>query len=311
MADDTLFYKELLDNLSDGVYFVDAQRRITYWNKGAERITGYSSDMVVNHLCSENILTHMNVEGCLLCGGECPLYKTMEAGSYHEEEVFLHHKDGHRVPVWVKVSPIKDREGRIVGAVEVFSDNSSKVAAIKKMEELQALALLDPLTGLGNRRYCDMALLDRITELERYGWPFGLLFMDLDNFKTINDTFGHETGDEVLRVVSKTLLTSTRSNDFIGRWGGEEFLVLLSNLTRERLLELANRFRGLVSRSSFQRGGITIQVTVSIGATLAQPGESPQALMKRADDLMYRSKSLGRNRVTMDRAPREPSESVG
>ena len=290
---------------------MDAQRRITYWNKGAERITGYSSDMVVNHLCSENILTHMNVEGCLLCGGECPLYKTMEAGSYHEEEVFLHHKDGHRVPVWVKVSPIKDREGRIVGAVEVFSDNSSKVAAIKKMEELQALALLDPLTGLGNRRYCDMALLDRITELERYGWPFGLLFMDLDNFKTINDTFGHETGDEVLRVVSKTLLTSTRSNDFIGRWGGEEFLVLLSNLTREKLLELANRFRGLVSRSTIQRGGITIQVTVSIGATLAQPGESPQALMKRADDLMYRSKSLGRNRVTMDRTMRESTEGVG
>ncbi len=311
MTDGHQFYKDLLDNLSDGVYFVDAQRRITYWNKGAERITGYSRDEVVNHLCSENILTHMSVEGCLLCGGACPLNKSMDDASYHEEEVFLHHKDGHRVPIWVKVSPLKDRDGRVVGAVEVFSDNSSKVAAIKKMEELQALALLDPLTGLGNRRYCDMALLDRITELERYGWPFGLLFMDLDNFKAINDTFGHETGDEVLRVVSKTLLVSTRANDFIGRWGGEEFLVLLSNLTRERLLELANRFRGLVSRSTFQRGGITIQVTVSIGATLAQPGESPQTLMKRADDLMYRSKATGRNRVTMDRAMPEASEGIG
>ena len=103
MTDDARFYKDLIDNLSDGVYFVDANRRITYWNKGAERITGYSSDEVVNHLCSDNILTHMDRAGCLLCGGACPLHKSMEEDGHHEDEIFLHHKDGHRVPVRVKI----------------------------------------------------------------------------------------------------------------------------------------------------------------------------------------------------------------
>jgi diguanylate cyclase (GGDEF)-like protein/PAS domain S-box-containing protein len=293
------FFKSLLDNLTDGVYFVDRERRITYWNQGAERITGYESGEVMGRQCHENILMHMDGSGCLLCHGECPLVRTIEGGVIHESEVFLHHKKGHRIPVWVRVSPIKDRAGEIVGAVEVFNDNSAKVAAIKKIEELEDQALLDPLTGLGNRRYAEITLSDRLSDLSRHGWSFGALFIDVDCFKAINDNHGHEVGDMVLKMVAETLLRNTRANDFIGRWGGEEFLAVVVNVNPEKLTQVAERFRRLVGASSMDWQEHRLKVTISVGATMAKADDSSKSLVMRADALMYESKAGGRNRVTI------------
>ncbi len=296
------FFKDLLDNLSDGVYFVDRDRRILYWNRGAERITGYRADEVVGRLCFDNILMHVSPDGCALCQGLCPLARTIQDGRARENEVFLHHRDGHRVPVLVRISPLRDEGGTMAGAVEVFSDNSSKVAALRKIEELQEVALLDPLTQLGNRRYCDITLTDKFAEMGRFGWSFGVLFMDLDNFKSVNDRYGHDIGDETLRIIAKTLLTNTRTMDFIGRWGGEEFLAVILNVDAEKLVQIGERFRMLVAQSSLSLGADRISVTISTGATLASPDDTQDSLMRRADALMYRAKAEGRNRVIIGQA---------
>lgn len=293
------FFKSLLDNLTDGVYFVDRERRITYWNQGAERITGYQGEEVLGRQCHENILMHMDDAGCLLCHGDCPLVRTIKDGVVHETEVYLHHKKGHRIPVWIRASPIRDRVGKIVGAVEVFNDNSAKVAAIKKIEELEDQALLDTLTGLGNRRYTEITLSDRLSEFSRHGWSFGVLFLDVDLFKAINDNHGHDVGDMVLKMVAETLLRNTRANDFIGRWGGEEFLAVVVNVTPEKLAQVAERFRRLVGASSLDWQEHRLKVTVSVGATMAMKGDSCKSLVKRADALMYKSKNTGRNCVTV------------
>src|SRR5512138_899186 len=99
MPDEKNFYKDIIDNLYDGVYFVDRDRRITFWNKGAERITGYSSDRVIGRCCRDNILAHVAEEGTKLCSDLCPLQHAMADGNARESEAFLHHADGHRVPV--------------------------------------------------------------------------------------------------------------------------------------------------------------------------------------------------------------------
>ena len=120
-AVDTKFYQDLLDQVSDGVYFVTLDRRITYWNGGAERITGYSADEVQGHSCAEGILRHVNGAGRQLCVQGCPLRAVMKDGKPREAHVYLHHKDGQRIPVTVRGQALRDADGEIVGSVEVFS----------------------------------------------------------------------------------------------------------------------------------------------------------------------------------------------
>jgi diguanylate cyclase (GGDEF)-like protein len=167
------------------------------------------------------------------------------------------------------------------------------------MEELQQQALLDPLTGVGNRRYTEMDVVSRLEGMNRYGWPFGVAFVDIDHFKQVNDTYGHDTGDDVLKMISRTLLNSLRPFDFLGRWGGEEFVVSITYVSGDELSTVANRIRSLAEHSILSVPGSQLQVTVSIGVTPARPEDTPEALVKRADELMYRSKEAGRNRVTI------------
>ena len=293
------FFRSLLDNLFDGVYFVDEDRTITYWNKGAERITGYASDEVIGKRCADNILMHVDGEGTILCRGICPLAETLEDGTLRNTEVYLHHKNGHRVPVSVRVAPLRDAQGTISGAVEIFSDSTPRLAALERIKEVERIAYLDPLTGLANRRYTEIVLTARYEEMRRYDWRFGVVFVDIDRFKDINDTHGHAVGDEVLRMVAKTLAGSVRSFDVVGRWGGEEFIGIIANVESRELVASANRFRVLVEQSVLPVSPL-LSVTISVGATLARPEDTIAAILKRVDTLMYQSKTAGRNRVTAD-----------
>jgi PAS domain S-box-containing protein len=207
------FYRDLLDNLYDGIYFVDRDRRVTYWNASAERITGYRSSEVVNKRCRDNILIHVNDSGASLCDCGCPIEESITSGRTSETEAYLRHKDGHRIPVSIRTFPIRDSEGGITGAIEIFTDNSSRAAFLHRIEELQRMTVLDHLTGLANRRYIDMNLDARLSEMARYGWPFGVLFIDIDHFKHVNDVYGHDIGDEVLKVIAKTFINNSRPFD--------------------------------------------------------------------------------------------------
>ncbi len=296
----TGFYRDLLDNLYDGVYFVDRGRIITYWNKGAERLSGFAGGEVLGSCCRDNILVHVDHQGRMLCAEGCPLAATMEDGLERQAEIFMRHKEGHRLPVQVRVRPVRDVEGHITGAVEIFSDNSARMADLQKIEELQQQAFFDPLTALANRRYLELSLQSRLEEMARYGWRFGVLFLDVDHFKCINDRYGHETGDMALKMVAKTLANCSRSFDTVGRWGGEEFVAIVVGAEDGDIMTAAERLRQVIAHSALGAGDGTIQMTVSIGATRAAPGDTPQSLVKRADALMYRSKLAGRNCVTGD-----------
>ena len=195
LAEDS--YKELLDNFLNGIYFVDTDRRITYWNKGAERISGYTASEVVGHKCSDNILIHVDEQGRQLCMIDCPVAHTLDDQRVREAAVFLHHKAGHCVPVAVQVIPIRDASSLVIGAAEVFQDNSARFADRETIGRLQKAALIDHLTGLPNRRYLEMKLQTCLDDLKRYRFPFGIIFADIDHFKGINDTIGHPMGDEV------------------------------------------------------------------------------------------------------------------
>jgi diguanylate cyclase (GGDEF)-like protein/PAS domain S-box-containing protein len=293
------FYATLLDNLYDGVYFVNQEREITLWNKAAERITGFTKAEVLGKRCADNLLCHVDQRGNSLCKGACPLSYTLADGQPRSASVFLHHKLGHRLPVAIGVAPIPDRRGNIIGAVEIFRDDSATVAALEHLKELEDLAYLDGLTRIANRSYLEAFIVGKFNELRRLGWSFGVIFVDLDQFKQVNDTFGHQTGDLALKTVAQTLLKNCRSFDLAGRWGGEEFVCVISKLQdADQIAAVAERLRVLVENSWVPLADCSLHVTISLGVTLARLQDTPETLIQRADDLMYRSKTDGRNRVT-------------
>lgn len=291
------FYREILDNLADGVYFVDTQRRITYWNRGAEAISGYSAAEVVGRSCMDNILVHTDVEGCGLCLHGCPLQATFFDTTTRTVDLFLKHRAGHRVPVSVRVSPILDPQGCVIGGVEIFNENSSKLAALEKAALMEQLALIDPLTSTGNRRYAETVLDHHLQSFQREHHAFAVLFMDLDHFKTINDNHGHDAGDAVLQAVARTILNALRSVDFLGRWGGEEFLAILPNADQSTAPLVAARCCALVRSCSVDWHNHFIRPTVSVGVAVIQPGDTIQDLVGRADRYLYQAKLSGRDRT--------------
>ncbi len=292
------FFRDVLDNLHDGVYFIDCQRRITYWSKGAERIAGYGSTDVIGRKCADNLLCHINGEGKSICESLCPLAKSIEDGQTREAEIYLRHANGHRVPVLVRAAPLRDDSGQIVGAVETFSDNSARLAARRHVDQLRQEAESDALTGVGNRRHVERKLQLCLTGIQPTGPSFGLLFVDIDHFKTVNDIYGHDVGDRVLKMVAETMHHSLRASDCLARWGGEEFVVVIQEIDREQLLAIANKLRALVANSFFSVGPDKVQVTISIGATFGQVGDTIETIVQRADQLLYQSKLSGRNQVS-------------
>ncbi len=285
------FYKGLLDHMSDGVYFVDRNRRILYWNEGACRLTGYKAEEIIGLLCHDEILCHLDYQGNRLCHEGCPLLACLQDGSPREAKVFLRHKLGRRVPVSVRVQPIRDANGSITGAIEIFSDDTAQNDARRRTEAMRRMAFLDHLTQLPNRRFMEMALQTTFREFQTHKDPFGILVIDFDQFKKVNDSYGHLCGDRVLQQAARTLASSLRPADAVGRWGGDEFLAIVRGVTMEALQGLADRCTAIVSRTAIPVGdGRRVSLAISVGATMAQPDETAEELVHRADQLMYQKK---------------------
>jgi len=292
-------YERIIENLHDGLYFVDRDRVIIYWNKAAEQISGFTADEVVGKSCSDNILTHVDSEGNCLCTGMCPLAATMADEKPREAEIYMHHKDGHRIPVSVRVSILTDTDGKIIGGIELFTDISNQAANELRVKELEKLALLDNLTQLANRNYIEKEIQGRFEEKKRFNVPFGILFIDIDHFKKFNDIYGHDVGDDVLKFVSNTFVANARPFDLYGRWGGEEFIGIIRNISGQDLELLGSRLRLLIENSYMIHENEKLHVTVSIGATVVNEKDTIDSLIKRADTLLYKSKAAGRNCVTI------------
>jgi diguanylate cyclase (GGDEF)-like protein/PAS domain S-box-containing protein len=296
---DNITLEKLLENLFDAVYYVDLERKIIFWNKAAERITGYKKDEVIGHKCSENILRHIDENGNELCLKGCPLLDSITCGKNIEIDAFLHHKNGHRIPIIIRASPVYDNDNNITGAIEIFSDNSKILMMKDNIENLRKDLYIDQLTQVSNRRYCDMQIQSKLYELDKFGNNFGIIFIDIDNFKNFNDKYGHNTGDDVLKLIGKTISNQIRKFDIICRYGGEEFIVICSDINENIIIQLSERIRIFVERSFLVINNETIFVTISSGATIAKNGDKLNSIINRADKLMYESKKGGKNKVTI------------
>ena len=170
----------------------------------------------------------------------------------------------------------------------------------KKLEESEARALVDALTNVLNRNAYNLKIGELVHEYKRYKEEWALLVLDIDHFKKFNDTYGHKTGDKVLKSVAATVSNSIRVSDHIFRYGGEEFVVILSRINKETTKTLSEKIRREVERDYFVDGDNELKVTMSIGAAIITPEDTEASLFERADKALYQAKQNGRNQILLD-----------
>ncbi len=291
----------LFDALDECVYLLDRDRRVTYWNPAAQELARATGEVLGATHCWNDHLVQHDSEVCHTCRHPCLLGTAMITGQPRNGELHFQHQDGCRVPMAASVHPLKDGWGEVTGAIEIFKEPSCVHGTREGIVQLEKLAYLDSLTGLANRRYLEVTLLSRLQELQRYGWRFGIIFVDVDNLKALNDTFGHASGDLVIRTLGRTFADHARLCDVVGRWGGDEFIAIITGVEADQLGAVAEKFRALVEESVVSDQGRPLRVTISIGATAATPEDTIDTLISRGDQLMFQSKREGRNRVTSPR----------
>ncbi|MDO8597500.1 MAG: GGDEF domain-containing protein [Sulfuricaulis sp.] len=179
----------------------------------------------------------------------------------------------------------------------IHREYEKRLKAEHQAEEMTQVAITDPLTSIMNRRGITVGLLDAMAQAERYRTPLTVAMVDIDHFKEINDTYGHEAGDRVLKNVAAILSDALRMPDKVGRYGGEEFLIVLPHTNLAQGSKIVERIRASVSKKIFDQGAKKARLTISIGVTQFQPGEDLEQLMSHADKALYDAKKGGRNLV--------------
>ena len=197
-----------------------------------------------------------------------------------------------------------------VGAALQVSQLRSELA--RRTQELDRMSRTDHLTGLFNRRHLDDVLQATAASSRRHSFPFTVLIVDVDHFKQVNDTAGHQAGDEVLQSVARRLSEALRTEDLVGRWGGEEFLVLAPHTDLVGGQVLADRLRADIEATAVPTSAGVLRVTVSIGgAAASEPGDGVEALLRAADRSLYACKAAGRNRAEVVAMPSAPDPDLG
>lgn len=285
----------LMDNLPGMAYrcCYDEYWTMLFVSNGCRELTGYEPEELVNN-------ARVSYAELIEEGGNEEILRAVESAIGNAEpfsiEYPLVRKDGRRIWVWERGRAVED-DGELVleGIVLDISDRKALE------DELSELATRDPLTGVLNRRELSRLLEEEVVRARRYGRELSLLWIDFDHFKRINDEHGHAAGDSVLKATSRLLSDSIRSVDLIGRFGGEEFVILLPEMDRREARETAERLRRLISKTPQPLGdGKTVPLTISIGVSVfPDNGTDAGALCAAADRAMYQAKENGRDQVVL------------
>ena len=216
--------------------------------------------------------------------GLCPLAASLSDGMPREMEVYLHHKSGHRIPVLVRVNPLRNAEGIITGAIELFTDLSPEEFLWDKIQTYQRLALLDPLTELPNRRYLDQQVRSQLAQLERYQLPFGVLSFTLVNPQDFVVRYGMTNFEKALTVIAQTLRHNLRPYDVVGRYDHDEFHGIFPNVDANYLTLVGMRLLALIQNSAVEDDhGNRCVFEVHACIDIAQMGDSVVSLLERLD----------------------------
>ena len=283
----------VLNSLQTGVYIVDDDRRIVFWNDSAQRISGFLRQEVVGRLCRENILVHCDENHELLCGGACPLAETMRDGKPRSIEVYLRHKEGYRVPVRVRAAPVRDQEGRIIGAVESFDHRARAANPDHSRNRTAGGESLVEGGGLADRQSLRERLAACLLTFSERLVPFSILRIQVDQWEDWAARHGQLAAKSMLSVVGETLRNTLRPVDLIGRWNDGGFLAVIAYCTADVLESVGALLKKIVACSGIEWWGDRLSVTVSVGGASAESGDGVDSILNRAEQSLEQRRMKG------------------
>jgi len=274
-----------VEQMDEMVRITDIDGNIIYINPASEKYTQFSKEETLgknNRIFKSGAHKKEFYED---------LWKTILSGRNYKNVFINKRKNGSIYYDEKIISPLKDDDGEICCFVSTSRDVSDRVELER---QLKKLATRDALTGIYNRYKTTLIIEDQIKRSDRYNELFSLLMFDIDHFKNVNDTYGHDVGDYVLQELSRIVLQSIRETDKFGRWGGEEFMIIAPHTSQNEAMELGEKIRKDVQNHPFKD---VEKITISIGVTQYNIEEGFTALTKRVDDALYKAKENGRNQV--------------
>jgi diguanylate cyclase (GGDEF)-like protein/putative nucleotidyltransferase with HDIG domain len=297
-------YLHMLETIYDGFHIVDAQRRFVVWNRGAENLVGRAASEIIGTEWSSEILGGTGKKQALGANG-LPLSTIDDAIARGKTTMFQlpYRREGEQaVSLELQSVPLIDVDGHLHGVAEIFrnlanSSSTSKQSQTPEIKRLKLQASRDALTSVANRGELERQLRDLSDQYqENPDEPYCVIFADADHFKRINDTYGHQVGDHVLIDMAKHFTEETYSGEIVGRYGGEEFVILCPSTHLDQAVRRADRLR--CSLKNAKVGGIDrLIVSCSFGVSQVEPGDTTETVLRRADRALYAAKDAGRDRT--------------
>ena len=294
----SLFHDHLLEAMDDGVIFIDSTSKILSWNRGAERLTGISSRAACGQSWSTTMLNLRDIEGNLIRERQCPVREALASGLQNQNRYTIGHASSPRdeLAVSAHVVPVLSDNRECRGVTLLLHDVSSEHTLEERVQNLHEKATTDPLTQVANRAEFDRHLDEFLKKHLDSNQPFSLVICDIDHFKSVNDEYGHQAGDDALVSFAHLLKQSSRQDDFVARYGGEEFVLLCPDCTNSDAYQRTEKIRSALEKTpqSALNGKC---MTASFGVTEVQVGDTAETMLRRADRGLYQAKEDGRNQV--------------
>ena len=292
-----MFQAKLLDNMLSAVVFIDTAGRVTLWNHGAERLTGIAYSTLRNRPWQPELLNMSDERGGRISEADCPVHTAIACGVQSLRRLTIDGRGGRPVAVDAHAIPVTSESGVTQGAVLLFHDASSETSLERRCQSLHEKATKDPMTQVANRAEFDRVHGAFVAAHQRQQLPCSLLICDLDRFKTVNDTYGHQAGDDAIQSLASLLKRSCRPGDLVARVSaGKSLSCCGADCGNAATVRRAEQIRKALSRTPQPRmEGRT--VTVSFGVTEVQPGDTPDTMLRLADRALLMAKAQGRNCV--------------
>lgn len=293
---EAIFQAKLLENMYDAVVFVDAGLRVTAWNRGAERLTGITGNSIRQSQWQTEILRMSDEKGHPVKDCDCPVLCAIHSGVQSLRRMTVWGRSGKPVAVDVHTIPVASHDGSVEGAILLMHDASSESSLEQRCQTLYEKATKDPMTQVANRAEFDRVHHLFVAAHQQQQVPCAMIICDLDRFKLVNDSYGHQAGDDCIKSLAAILKNACRPGDLVARYGGEEFVVLCADCDNATAARRAEQIRkALAELPQPKLSGQTI--SASFGATEVQPGDTPETMLRRADRALLMAKAKGRNTV--------------
>jgi diguanylate cyclase (GGDEF)-like protein len=269
---------------------------ITLWNTGVERLTGVSASAACGRTFLPTLMDMCNNREQRITNEDCPVARAISTGVQWLGRVSIMGRQGRHVAVDLHAIPVRGNDGAVHGATVLLHDASSETSLEEKCQALHAQVAKDPMTQVANRAEFDRMLNNFVAAHQESNLPCSLIMSDIDHFKSINDTHGHQAGDEAIITFASLLKSMCRSGDLVARYGGEEFAILCADCTNAAAARKAEDIRKALSEVKHSCLGNN-SITASFGVTELQAGDTPETMLRRADRALLQAKDQGRNQV--------------